>query len=780
MTFPRPAVPAILCFLLSGCGGGGGGGVSTSDVLDTLSIDGKTREVVDVILDQNDDQQTANAAPTYTRSRDFNSHWGHRFSGVEEAYRRGITGKGVTVAVLDDGIQSSNPEFAGRMLSGFNAFTDRANGDPIVNNDCDGFGGCDTGRHGTMVAGVIGAAADGTGAHGVAPGVRLFSINIDTREDDGLFSSEESSNERAYDAALASGARIFNHSYAVSYDPSQRRAFERGGGGTYDRLIAAKRAGGVHVFATGNDGTDQPSMESLWPVWRPEIAGGIIAVTGIVEDGTTGRVRLASYANKCGDAQDWCLSAPTGDLGRNEQFVGLVAAAADGTTNRDEDPDGDGLGQTVGGTSAAAAYVSGTLALLKEAFPELTGEQIGLILLDTASDLGEAGTDAVYGRGAVNIAEAIKPQGTRSVASGVTLAEGTTPLSRTGLALNPAMAGANPLKGRSMVFFDGYGRAYDMEAEALVEKAAPYRDGLSRLGETLDGVRAAAPAPEDDRRFSFGVASEPLGLSARSAADAGALLMLVMQGRDGAVLAAENDQFRSGFLGLAPDATSSVLRYALSPRASLSLTMGSTHPMEGGDREDLATLDYAYAASDRLAFGLRAGMLHEKGGMLGSRGAGALSLSGGSTTRFLEGRVVRRMGDRIALIGEAGIGWTDPGAASPYLSYDGSLTSAEARIGLAMSDIGRAGDRLTVSGGIPLHVIDGTARTRLPTGRDAAGRIAYDTAETELGGDVPVEMRLDYAVPLSERLTVGLNGAVRRDADAEVYGDLAVGMRLDF
>jgi len=344
------------------------------------------------------------------------------------------------------------------------------------------------------------------------------------------------------------------------------------------------------------------------------------------------------------------------------------------------------------------------------------------------------------------------------------------------------MAGANPLRGKTMVFFDSYGRAYAMDAQALASANAPYRDGLGRLGDTLDTMASRTREAEQAQRgWSFGISAPSHGATQRGAADAGSLMMLVMQDKDGTIRAVGRDHFDAGFMALSPDVAASVLRYALSPNSSLSVTMGSSRALDGDGDDDLASLDYAYSVGKTLALGLRAGVLRERGGLLGSSGDGALSLSDSSMTRFVEGRFVKRMTQGVALIGEVGIGQTDAASGgSGYLSFNGPLTSVETRLGLALSDVGRKGDQLTISGGIPLHVVDGTATTRLPTGRDAQGNIAYTTSETALGDGIPLEMRLDYAVPLSERLTVGINSALRRDGAADVYGDVAVGMRLSF
>ena len=70
-------------------------------------------------------------------------------------------------------------------------------------------------------------------------------------------------------------------------------------------------------------------------------------------------------------------------------------------------PADDRYGYFFGGSSAAAPHVSGALALLKSAAPELPMAMIRQILLTTATDLGKEGIDEVFGWGAVNISAGI-------------------------------------------------------------------------------------------------------------------------------------------------------------------------------------------------------------------------------------------------------------------------------------------------------------------------------------------------------------------------------------
>ena len=82
----------------------------------------------------------------------------------------------------------------------------------------------------------------------------------------------------------------------------------------------------------------------------------------------------------------------------------------------DRAPDQTGPQFLWSGTSFSAPTISGAVALMAQAFPNLTGAQIVSILFQSADDLGAAGTDSIYGHGRLNIATAFQPIGTTSLA----------------------------------------------------------------------------------------------------------------------------------------------------------------------------------------------------------------------------------------------------------------------------------------------------------------------------------------------------------------------------
>ena len=139
----------------------------------------------------------------------------------------------------------------------------------------------------------------------------------------------------------------------------------------------------------------------------------------------------------------------------------------------------------VSGTSFAAPHVSGAAALVLQAAPFLSGAEVVELLLDSASDLGAPGTDAVYGRGLLDLAAALGPQGPLSVPLGKRVGEADAPLPASALRLGPAF-GPGPDLGAA-IFLDGYGRPYWLDLGDRVA-AAP-------TGPDLGGWLAEAPRP---------------------------------------------------------------------------------------------------------------------------------------------------------------------------------------------------------------------------------------------------------------------------------------------
>ena len=292
--------------------------------------------------------------------------WGLWMIGVDQARNAGFTGAGVKIGIMDDGIQFDHPEFADRWQGG-------------VNGDGTPYGPADF--HGTHVAGT----ALGRNV-GVAPGALLYGMNWFAGRDDAAFAN-------GYHWGLQNGVRIFNNSWGL-VDGAQRTItileVSRQDIEMYlpQRLAAFResvRVGAVHVFSTGNAGQSQPGAMAGLPYLFPELQANWLAVTAVGPSGS-----IASYAEHCGLAAQWCLAAPGGDgpQGSDDAIWSSWPGSAYYSIN---------------GTSMAAPHVTGAMAIAAEMFPNATAPQLAQMVLQTATDIGAPGIDAVYGWGLLNI-----------------------------------------------------------------------------------------------------------------------------------------------------------------------------------------------------------------------------------------------------------------------------------------------------------------------------------------------------------------------------------------
>ncbi|RAO03825.1 Minor extracellular protease Epr [Micromonospora saelicesensis] len=260
------------------------------------------------------------------------------------------TGAGVTVAVVDSGVDRVHPQLAGRVLAGADLL------------DPGGDGGRDCAGHGTGVASIIVAAPRSDVAfRGLAPGARILPVRVSEqqvvqgRESGRTVSADEFA--RAIRWAVDHDADVVNLSVVLYADDPEVRSAVRY---AVDRDV-------VLVAAAGNlHGSGDP---------RPFPAGydGVLGVGAIGADG--GRATFSQ----------------TGP------YVDLVAPGSEVLTAA------PGAGHhRVEGTSYAAPFVAATAALLREYRPELTAAQVAERIIATADPAPGAGRGGAYGAGVLN------------------------------------------------------------------------------------------------------------------------------------------------------------------------------------------------------------------------------------------------------------------------------------------------------------------------------------------------------------------------------------------
>jgi serine protease AprX len=294
---------------------------------------------------------------------------------ASEVWETLTEGRGVTLCTLDTGIDSTHPDFSGRIA---------------LTADFTGLGSADDGHgHGTHVASI--AAGSGQSSNGryrgVAPQATILAAKVLDNRGDGRMSSVMAGIEWA----VGNGAQILILSMGTD-------SLSDGNDALCDMIDTVTEMGRIVVVAAGNEGPQQGTIGS------PAAANGALTV-GATLDG--------------GAVADFSSRGPTLDGRVKPEVVApgasIIAARASGTS----------LGTPINeyytrseGTSMAVPHVAGVCALILAVNPSLKPDDVKWILMDTAVDLGAnqnaQGIGRVDALAAVRAAQAVLSSGPES------------------------------------------------------------------------------------------------------------------------------------------------------------------------------------------------------------------------------------------------------------------------------------------------------------------------------------------------------------------------------
>ena len=250
------------------------------------------------------------------------------------------------VAILDTGLKLDHPEFAGRIVPGYDFVQD--DDDPT-----------DASGHGTHVAGIIAAGIDGKGMVGVCPDCYIMPIQVLDAVQHGMVSDVV----QGIYYAIEHGADVLNLSMTCSNPSSTLR----------DAVNFAYAHNVLVVAAAGNSAASQPQF--------PAAFDHVIAV------GATDATDVLTNFSNYGEHLD--VVAP------GRRIYSTVLGS-----------DEDGYGY-MSGTSMATPFVSGAAALVLSVDPTLTPDELTALIVQQSQDLGVPGRDPLYGFGRINAYRAV-------------------------------------------------------------------------------------------------------------------------------------------------------------------------------------------------------------------------------------------------------------------------------------------------------------------------------------------------------------------------------------
>lgn len=344
----RAVFVALVFFFFAGCGGGGDNAPVASFQIEPYYYQQWYLDYNKTFYNQNSIDKNANIHP--------------------KNYLNKYSGKGVEIAIIDDGLDVNHEDLKGAIIHTFDIATNSTN---VAHTNPDGF-------HGTAVTGIIGARVNGKGIEGIAYSAKIIFLKYKE-------SMSDSETIELFNKAEAFGADIINCSW-----------------GTYDVSDAVKAKiqdlakngrdgkGNVIVFAAGNDDRNMGNDES--------------AIPEVISVGATDKYNLRAYYSNYGPHLD--LVAPGG----YEDGITTLDDMGDrgiASINQNyllyDDPN------SFIGTSASAPIVTGIIALMLEKDPNLTREEVENILEKSCDKIGNVsyknGRNDYYGYGKVDLAK---------------------------------------------------------------------------------------------------------------------------------------------------------------------------------------------------------------------------------------------------------------------------------------------------------------------------------------------------------------------------------------
>ncbi|WP_437075291.1 S8 family peptidase [Streptomyces sp. enrichment culture] len=285
--------------------------------------------------------------------------------GAPKAWSAGYDGKGVKIAVLDTGVDTTHPDLKDRVIASKNFTPAPTAGDKV--------------GHGTHVASIAaGTGAKSGGKHkGVAPGAQI--LNGKVLDDTG--SGDDSGILAGMEWAAEQGAQVVNLSLG-GMDTPEVDPLEA----AVDRLSAQK--GILFAVAAGNSGPES--------VGSPGSADSALTV-GAVDD----KDQLADFSSTGPRVGDGAIKPDVTAPG-----VAITAASAKGSLIAQEVGESPAGYLTIDGTSMATPHVAGAAAILKQQHPDWTYAEIKGAL--TGSTKGGAYTPFEQGSGRVQVDRAIR------------------------------------------------------------------------------------------------------------------------------------------------------------------------------------------------------------------------------------------------------------------------------------------------------------------------------------------------------------------------------------
>ena len=642
-------------------------------------------------------------------------------TGIDDAHRRGATGEGVLVTVIDGLVDFQIPDLNSSpdKLTCLSCPTSLAG-----YTDADGDVRYGSINHGLGIAGIIAADRDGQGILGIAYDAKIQiidsragsagptappSIDLSRYADGDLGETVESFLRRA--RTLGQKSQITNISWGWISVLSDKRIFDSDSSNDNDPLytpanvraafapllpelaqnpqIVVVSAGNLHgrtqrlcqdaSCPTRVVDADSVDILSGLPYFLQELRGLWIATVAVDRDGT-----IASFSNRCGLAKNYCIAAPGVNIW--SPYISTFGITTYSLALRS-------------GTSFAAPFVVGGLALIIDQFRgQLSLTEVVARLFSTANKTGVYADTDVYGQGLIDLDAATRPIGRTGI------------LTQTGDIVNPSPLSSSPLfgsalhsavQGREIALFDEQGAPFFIPLSALFDTQKTFS--------TVPMQKNFSPAKKSFLFFEGEAKNQPyLGLV-----------------QNQIIFGAEHDW------------------KALYVQGYFFLGNSFWEQNISGDISgDVQGFVVTSRLGKNFAVTAQAGFVWEHNSFLGARLGHAHTVFGGFAAHF-------RLTQNLQLRAAHHMGMTRGASAHPLIADVSEISSSAMEVSVTKKSFFGKGD-LTLRVQRHLQVDNGRLHIRYATGRTPKKTILWETLEIDLSQQWQDQLELDavYQHPL--------------------------------
>lgn len=284
--------------------------------------------------------------------------WGIDYIKISKMWSKNYTGKGVKVAILDTGIDTSHPDLKVHggvsYVKGVKSY-----------NDDEG--------HGTHVAGIVAAKDNKIGSVGVAHDAKLYAVKVMDKHGTGTVANLT----KGINWSIKNKMNIINMSLGLEeYEIGDKNfyAFKKSIERAYD-------AGIIIVASSGNDGKKLVNYPARW--------NDVIGVGAITQ-----------YTKHDDDPITY-IKEDFSNYGKGLDFVAPGSFIYSTFPVKMKPFLGEVGYEYYSGTSMSAPYMAGFMAILKGKYPKLTNRQLRVKARGYTKDLGKKGKDDKYGYGVI-------------------------------------------------------------------------------------------------------------------------------------------------------------------------------------------------------------------------------------------------------------------------------------------------------------------------------------------------------------------------------------------